>query len=165
MFCPTHEFSNHNKISNILSLQNSNLSCSLPSSIANLTQLEYLDLSSYDFIGTIPSSFVDGLKHLISLYLYDNSLEGSIPSSLFSHSTLRFLLPVTFRIGRWARSLEFWRDLYSFWRYKKCSHTFISLLQQQCLQPKVSSWVLMMLLWLVAWKACLMHLNIWQRQG
>lgn len=41
----------------------------------------------------------------------------------------------------------------------------ITVLQQQCLLPKASSWESMMLLLLVAWKACQMYLNISLKQG
>ena len=39
------------------------------------------------------------------------------------------------------------------------------LLQQRCLQHKVSSWASMTLLWLVAWKTCPMHPSTSPKQG
>ncbi|KAM4090655.1 hypothetical protein ACJW30_09G078200 [Castanea mollissima] len=63
---------------------------SIPNSMANLTQLVYLDMSSNNFTGPIPSfSHWKELQSLVSLYLHDNSLEGSIPTSLFSLPSLR----------------------------------------------------------------------------
>ncbi|KAJ6778093.1 LEUCINE-RICH REPEAT RECEPTOR PROTEIN KINASE EMS1-LIKE [Salix koriyanagi] len=90
-----------------LLLSNTNFSGTIPGSIANLTQLFYLDLSSNKFEGRIPSfrksknlTYVD-LSHnqltgeipsghwegLLSLTYVDlgcNAFNGSIPSSLFA---------------------------------------------------------------------------------
>ena len=91
-----------------------NFTASIPNSITNLTQLVYLYMSSNKFTGPIPSfsmaknltmidlsfnnligqiTFSHGkeLQSLVELYLHHNSLEGSIPASLFLLPSLRKL--------------------------------------------------------------------------
>jgi Leucine-rich repeat (LRR) protein len=97
-----------------LDLSNCNFSGSMPRSMAKLTQLLYLDMSSNNFTGPIPSfSMAKNLTHinlsrndligqitsthweellnLVSLDLRYNSLNGSIPISLFSLPSLQRL--------------------------------------------------------------------------
>ncbi|KAG7960898.1 hypothetical protein I3843_10G150500 [Carya illinoinensis] len=91
-----------------------NFSGSIPTTMANLTRLLYLDMSSNNFSGPIPSfskaknltqinlshndltcqitsTHWEELKNLVNLDLRDNSLNGSIPASLFSHLSLQIL--------------------------------------------------------------------------
>ncbi|XP_041028207.1 receptor-like protein 32 [Juglans microcarpa x Juglans regia] len=91
-----------------------NFSGSIPTTMSNLIQLLYLDMSSNNFIGPIPSfskaknlsqinlshndltsqitsTHWQELKNLVNLDLRYNSLNGSIPAPLFSHSSLRTL--------------------------------------------------------------------------
>ncbi|KAJ6303461.1 hypothetical protein OIU77_017358 [Salix suchowensis] len=97
-----------------LLLSNTNFSGTIPGSIANLTQLFYLDLSSNKFEGRIPSfrksknlTYVDlshnqltgeipsghweGLLSLTYVDLGSNKLEGPIPSSVFDLANLNVL--------------------------------------------------------------------------
>ncbi|XXG39746.1 hypothetical protein AAC387_Pa01g0623 [Persea americana] len=60
-------------------------------SLENLKLLVFLDLSSNNFSGAIDSSFGEGLLSLDSLYLHNNSLNGKIPSSLFTLPSLTYL--------------------------------------------------------------------------
>ncbi len=64
-----------------LFLHNNQLSGSIPSSLGNLTNLQYLYLYQNQLSGSIPSS-LGNLTNLQYLYLYQNQLSGSIPSSL-----------------------------------------------------------------------------------
>ncbi|KAL4655042.1 hypothetical protein ACB092_01G422600 [Castanea dentata] len=97
-----------------MDLSRCNFNGSIPSSMANLTQLVYLNMSVNYFTGPIPSfsmaknlTMIDlsynhltgkitfahwkELQRLVGLYLLHNSLEGSIPESLFSLPSLRKL--------------------------------------------------------------------------
>uniref|UniRef100_A0A2N9HMQ2 Leucine-rich repeat-containing N-terminal plant-type domain-containing protein n=1 Tax=Fagus sylvatica TaxID=28930 RepID=A0A2N9HMQ2_FAGSY len=97
-----------------IDLSSCNFSGSIPSSMAKLTQLVYLDMSSNNFIGSVPSFSTSnnlthinlscnnlsgqitsthwkGLLNLVNLDLRYNSLEGSIPVSLFSLPSLQKL--------------------------------------------------------------------------
>ncbi|KAG9453535.1 hypothetical protein H6P81_006439 [Aristolochia fimbriata] len=60
-----------------LELTGLSFSGQLPSSLGNLTSLVYLDLSSNNFTGMIPP--LAKLKHLVKLDLSSNSLSGRIP--------------------------------------------------------------------------------------
>ncbi|KAL3574651.1 hypothetical protein D5086_022752, partial [Populus alba] len=54
--------------------------------------LIYLDLSSNNFIGEIPSSIGNNtLSNLQYLYLFDNFFNGTIPSFLFALPSLQYL--------------------------------------------------------------------------
>ncbi|XP_028769686.1 receptor-like protein 32 [Neltuma alba] len=105
-------------ISNLKNLSKLDLSIShfsgrLPNSISKLTELAYLDLSMNDFSGPIPSfgaakklTYMDlsdnvlggkisspdqfeGLQNLATINLRNNSINGTIPSSLLMLSSLR----------------------------------------------------------------------------
>jgi len=105
---------NLTKLSKI-DLSNCNFSGSMPPSMSKFTQLLYLDMSSNNFTGPIPSfsraknltqinlsrNYLTGhitstsweeLLNLVSLDLRYNSLNGSIPVSLFSLPSLQKLL-------------------------------------------------------------------------
>ncbi|KAK4582392.1 hypothetical protein RGQ29_025533 [Quercus rubra] len=97
-----------------LDLSNCNFSGSIPNSMANLVQLVYLDMSFNSFTGPIPSFSMaknltqinlfhnkltgqitsthwNDLPNLVNLHLSFNSLEGSVPVSLFSLPLLQKL--------------------------------------------------------------------------
>ncbi|KAM4078953.1 hypothetical protein ACB094_09G079000 [Castanea mollissima] len=102
------------KMLSIIDLSNCSFLGSIPSSMANLVQLFYLDMSSNSFTGSIPSLSMakkltqlnishnnltgqinfthwKDLTNVINLDLRFNSLNGSIPVSLFSLPSLRNL--------------------------------------------------------------------------
>ncbi|KAL5207726.1 hypothetical protein ABZP36_032161 [Zizania latifolia] len=64
-------------------IANSHLSGSVPSWLANFTQLKVLDLSWNQLTGNIPA-WIGDLEHLFYLDLSNNSLSGEIPNSLSS---------------------------------------------------------------------------------
>nr|POE93942.1 receptor-like protein 12 [Quercus suber] len=97
-----------------IDLSGCNFNGSIPNSMGNLTQLVYLDMSSNKFNGQIPSFTMaknltqinishndlegsinstqwEELIKLVNLDLDNNSIEGSIPLSLFSHQSLQKL--------------------------------------------------------------------------
>ncbi|GLU17291.1 hypothetical protein SLE2022_336680 [Rubroshorea leprosula] len=67
-----------------------NLSGQILPSLANLTQLNSLDLSYNQFSGPIPAS-IGNLRQLTNLYLISNNLSGQIPSSLANLTQLTSL--------------------------------------------------------------------------
>ena len=75
-----------------MSLSNCNIIRSDLALLSSLTQLTYLDLSSNNFIGEIPSSIGNNtLSNLQYLYLFDNFFNGTIPSFLFALPSLQYL--------------------------------------------------------------------------
>jgi hypothetical protein len=70
-----------------LILFNNQLSGSIPSSLGNLTSLEYVDLFSNQLSGNISSS-LGKLLSLVAINLSYNQLSGSIPSSLGNPQSL-----------------------------------------------------------------------------
>lgn len=68
----------------------SNLEGTVPSQLASLSELTYLDLHGNKLIGDIPP-FICELSNLSYLYLSFNSLSGDIPRCLSSLSQLRVL--------------------------------------------------------------------------
>ena len=73
-----------------LLLPNWKLAGSLPSSIGQLLELTYLNMSGNSIRGTLPSSFRT-LTKLINLDLSMNSLSGSIPTNFISLSGISYL--------------------------------------------------------------------------
>ncbi len=73
-----------------LNLSNNQLSGNIPSSLSNLTVLDYLDLSDNKLSSKIPSS-LGSLSFLSHLDLENNELTGSIPSSFGNLTSLNYL--------------------------------------------------------------------------
>jgi Leucine-rich repeat (LRR) protein len=73
-----------------LTLDGNQLTGIIPASLGNLSQLTHLNLSENHLDGSIPLEL--GELSLTSLYLYDNQLEGSIPSGLVDSGTLRNIM-------------------------------------------------------------------------
>ncbi|CAI9093636.1 OLC1v1029185C1 [Oldenlandia corymbosa var. corymbosa] len=71
----------------VLTLFDNNLDGVIPSSISNMSTLEFLGLSGNSLSGNIPEE-IGNLKRLTFLGLEKNSLVGFIPSSIFNISTL-----------------------------------------------------------------------------
>jgi Leucine-rich repeat (LRR) protein len=70
-----------------LDMSNNNFSGSIPDlKIANLTQLDFLDLSHNKFNGSIPNS-IASLTQLVSLLMSHNNFGGSIPDSTIASLT------------------------------------------------------------------------------
>ncbi|KAJ9189871.1 hypothetical protein P3X46_001122 [Hevea brasiliensis] len=89
----TNEFSGVCKLKQLqeLDISHNEISGSLPSCLANLTSLQFLSLSSNNFIGNISLSPLRDLTNLEDLELSDNLFQ--IPISLspfFNHSKLKF---------------------------------------------------------------------------
>ncbi|KAL3341881.1 hypothetical protein AABB24_026078 [Solanum stoloniferum] len=74
-----------------LDLSSSELSGDIPSSLSNLTALQYLDLSDNDLTGPIPSSLA-GFAFLRFLNLTGNKFWGSIPLGLAEKANNETLL-------------------------------------------------------------------------
>ena len=72
-----------------LSLWGNDLEGRLPTSLGNLTNLTYLDISRNNFDGPIPD--LSRLTSLEGLYLQENALSGSIPTTLGSLTKLQEL--------------------------------------------------------------------------
>ena len=64
-----------------LSLDNNQLSDTIPSSLGNLVNIVYLDLSTNQLTGHIPAA-IDRMQSLEDMVLNDNRLSGSIPDSI-----------------------------------------------------------------------------------
>ncbi|KMT07372.1 hypothetical protein BVRB_6g149980 [Beta vulgaris subsp. vulgaris] len=71
-------------------LGNAGLSGALSPDLAQLTNLQYLEVYENNFTGEIPSEY-GNLTSLISLDLYNNQLSGSIPISFANLQSLRYL--------------------------------------------------------------------------
>ncbi|XP_052291443.1 receptor-like protein 20 isoform X1 [Citrus sinensis] len=74
----------------LLNLSSSNFMGSIPASIGNITQLSYLDLSYNNFNGHIPSSF-SNLEQLHYLILRSNFFVGKIPDIFTNLTQLSYL--------------------------------------------------------------------------
>ena len=73
-----------------LSLYSNNLIGSIPSTIGQLSSLQYRFLYGNQLIGTIPLT-IGQLSSLQHLYLYSNQLTGTIPSTIGQLSSLQHL--------------------------------------------------------------------------
>ncbi len=73
-----------------LFISDNQLSGSIPSSLSNLMQLNYLHLYNNQLSGSIPSE-LGSLSNLLELYLHGNQLSGTIPSELANLSNLQYL--------------------------------------------------------------------------
>ncbi|MED6146201.1 hypothetical protein PIB30_032467 [Stylosanthes scabra] len=72
----------------LFNVRENNLSGNIPTQTFGYQQgLVYLDLSTNSFTSPIPSDF-GSLKHLSTVFLYENKLSGVIPMELFSCSAL-----------------------------------------------------------------------------
>ncbi|KAM3288975.1 hypothetical protein P3S67_017262 [Capsicum chacoense] len=72
----------------ILSLSSCNLTGPIPKSLWNLTRIETLDLGNNHLDGPTFPQFTNGLQNLKRLWLSNNSLNGAIPSWVFSLPSL-----------------------------------------------------------------------------
>ncbi|KAK9277013.1 hypothetical protein L1049_006552 [Liquidambar formosana] len=80
---------NENSVTRV-DLGSASLSGPLVPELANLTNLQYLEVYNNDISGSIPSE-IGKLSALISLDLYLNQLSGAIPPSLGNLTSLRFM--------------------------------------------------------------------------
>jgi RHS repeat-associated protein len=71
-------------------MQGNSISGSIPTEIGSLSKLTLLYLYTNKLTGTIPAS-LGNLKNLVYLYLLRNTLTGSIPSELSGMTALQFL--------------------------------------------------------------------------
>ncbi|CAH8347656.1 unnamed protein product [Eruca vesicaria subsp. sativa] len=83
------------KLLNTLDLSNNGFSGELPVVFGDLSQLKYLDLSFNSFQGQV-HKFLDALSNnkgnsLVSLHLYSNNLNGTLPESLGALRNLQIL--------------------------------------------------------------------------
>ena len=74
-----------------LDLSGMDLVGSIPSSMATMSSLEYLDLSKNSFDGVFPTVIGSWLTVLTTLDLHDNSFSGTIPLSVYSLRKLQLL--------------------------------------------------------------------------
>lgn len=83
------------------------ISGSIPWTIGNLTELNYLDLYMNDFSHDLPSTLVN-LTKLFGLYVSSNNITGQIPSGLFDIVTLQgiFIYQIITWRGRYLKKLE-----------------------------------------------------------
>ncbi|KAL2337714.1 hypothetical protein Fmac_012160 [Flemingia macrophylla] len=98
-----------------LDLSNCGFKGRIPNSLSNLTELISLDLASNNFIGPMPP--FDMAKNLTSLYLYNNDLSGTIPSSHFEglHNLESIYLSSNSFTGAIPSSLFTLRSLRELW--------------------------------------------------
>ncbi len=79
------------RVTNI-NLPTNNLVGGIPTSIGNLSKLQYLVLSYNKLSGSIPNE-IGNLSALIELHLYFNNLSGNLPNSLGNLNNLKVLAP------------------------------------------------------------------------
>jgi hypothetical protein len=70
---------------------NPGLGGTLPNNLPSVSTLESFSITSCDFRGTIPSSFGNWGFTMKQMWMYDNSLTGSIPTELGLLNTMRLL--------------------------------------------------------------------------
>ncbi|PIN16951.1 Leucine-rich repeat protein [Handroanthus impetiginosus] len=64
----------------------------IPSSLVNLKELRYMDLRSNNLTGSLSSMYFDGDSNLFYVNLWNNSISGEIPQSLFRLPLLQQLI-------------------------------------------------------------------------
>ena len=72
----------------VLILQKAGLSGHIPSSIFNISSLEFLDLQANNFVGSLPRDMCLHLPALEVISLLENELVGSIPSHIGNCTSL-----------------------------------------------------------------------------
>lgn len=80
----------HFKKIKAIDLSGFNISGTIPDSIDQLTNLEFLHLDSNSFYGAIPSS-ISNIERLMELHLFRNKLNGTIPFELGNMKNLKSL--------------------------------------------------------------------------
>ncbi|XBH96771.1 hypothetical protein VPH35_087092 [Triticum aestivum] len=72
------------------SLSNNSFTGHIPASLANLSHLQILDLTSNQLVGSIPPG-LESIQNMQYFSLYDNLLSGMLPLSLYNWSSLEVL--------------------------------------------------------------------------
>ncbi|KAK7842000.1 receptor-like protein 7, partial [Quercus suber] len=103
----------------VLVFKGINLTMEIPSTSANLTQLNYLRLSTCQLNGQIPS-WLANLTQLIELHLSHNKLQGQIPISIFELKKLESL-------NLYSNNLTGTVSLHMFMKLKYLTSFFLSL--------------------------------------
>ncbi|CAL9186821.1 unnamed protein product [Musa hybrid cultivar] len=73
--------SNATSLDTLIFLAICSITGQIPPSVGNLTELEYLDLSSNNVVGSIPET-IGSMVHLETLNLFDNSVAGQLPETM-----------------------------------------------------------------------------------
>ena len=76
----------------VLNLEEAGLSGHIPSSILNISSLEFLDLRTNNFVGSLPRDMCLHLPALEVLALAENELGGSIPSHIGNCTSLGIMV-------------------------------------------------------------------------
>ncbi len=81
-----------------LQLNDNDFTNSLPESLSALTNLEFITLSRNRFNGSVPT-WIGALTSLTQLVLYNNDLSGSLPTALGNLTNLQFMALDNNKIG------------------------------------------------------------------